>query len=384
MSGPLEGVSILEFSGLGPGPFAGMLLSDLGADVIRVDRPAPVRSTLPVGREFEAMLRNRRSVTLDLKQATGRAAALRLIEQVDVLVEGFRPGVMERLGLGPAECAAVNERLVYARITGWGRGDERASLVGHDLNYLSVTGALHAVGPRDGDPVPPLVLAGDTGGGGMFLALGICAALLERHHSGLGQVVDAAMVDGATALMSPIYGAFNAGEWSDRRGTNRIDGGAPYYRAYRCADDRHVAVGAIEDVFFRALMSGLGLSADDFTDRLDPVAWPELEAVLARTFATRTRDEWAEIFAGTDACVTPVLSMAEAPRHPANVQRGLFADLAGHPVPAPAPRFDRTPARIRRAPVAPGTDTDQVLAAAGFSAGEVDALRQAGVLGAPS
>lgn len=381
MSGPLSGITVIEFSGLGPGPFAGMLLSDLGADVIRVDRPEPVLSTLPVARRFEAMLRNRRSVTLDLKHSQGRAAALRLVEQADVLIEGFRPGVMERLGLGPQECHEQNARLVYARVTGWGRTGERAERAGHDLNYLSATGALHAVGPRHGPPIPPLVLAGDTGGGGTYLAFGICAALVERQHSGAGQVVDAAMVAGAASLMSPIYGAFNAGEWSDRRGSNRIDGGAPYYRTYECADGGYVAVGAIEEPFFRILMRGVGLDMDDHPDRLDPAAWPALEEALSAAFLTRDRDEWAWSFGGVDACVTPVLSMAEAPSHPDNVARELFVELAGHPVPAPAPFFDRTPGKIRRDPVEPGTDTVEVLTMAGYSASQITDLQKAGVLG---
>lgn len=351
--GPLAGVRIVELAGLGPAPFACRLLHDLGADVVRVSRPGggfSVTATLEEGRP---------SVRADLKDPAGVARVLDLAAEADVLVEGFRPGTVERLGLGPDECQARNPRLVYARMTGWGQSGPLAGRAGHDINYLSLTGALHAIGEADGAPVPPLNLVADFGGGSLFLVTGILAALVERERSGLGQVVDAAMLDGASYLMLLTYGMYAAGAWQDRRGANLLDGGCPFYRCYRCSDGGYVAVGALEPQFYADLLAGLGLSArSDLPTQLDQGRWPELTATFRDVFAARPRDEWAALFADRDACVTPVLGLAEAPHHPQLVARGTFQDVpapdtsaatdpAPRLLPGPAPRFSRTPAQRR-------------------------------------
>ena len=371
--GPLRGVRVVELAGIGPGPYACMLLADLGAEVLRVDRPGaspgPVRSDL--------LGRGRRSVALDLKQPEAAEVVLRLVERADALVEGFRPGVAERLGVGPAECLARNPRLVYGRMTGWGQQGPLAPRVGHDINYIGLTGALAAVGEAGRKPVPPLNLVADFGGGAMFLVLGVLAALVERAGSGRGQVVDAAMVDGVTSLLTLFYGLRAGGQWRDERGSNALDGGAPFYDTYECADGRYVAVGALEPQFWAALVETLGLA--DLPGQLDVARWPELRARLAEVFATRSRDEWAIVFAEVDACVTPVLTLGEAPGHPHLAARGSVVEHGGVRQPAPAPRFSRTPGALGAPPTMPGTDTRAALRDWGFDATEVQRLEDAGV-----
>ena len=344
---------VLEFAGLGPLPHAGMLLADLGADVLRVERPhsPPAVPPGPVDR-------GRRSAVLDLAAPGGAAAALDLAAAADVLVEGFRPGVMERLGLGPDACLARNPRLVYGRVTGWGQDGPLAPRAGHDLTYLALTGALAAIGPPGGDPLPPLNLVADYGGGSMFLLVGVLAALVERGVSGQGQVVDAAMVDGTTSLLALTYGLLGAGLWRLERGTNLLDGAAPYYATYRCADGGHVAVGALEDRFWAELVRALDLDLTGLGPREDPATWPELRARLAAAFAARPRDAWAELFAPLDACVTPVLTLDETIGHPQLGGRGTVTRSAsGVPGPGPAPRFSRTPASAGPPPRPAGADT---------------------------
>ena len=348
---------MLEFAGLGPLPHAGMVLADLGAEVLRVDRPgAP--TVAPPG----AVDRGRRSAVLDLAAPDGVAAALDLAGAADVLVEGFRPGVMERLGLGPDVCLALNPRLVYGRVTGWGQEGPLAPRAGHDLTYLALTGALAAIGPADGDPVPPLNLVADYGGGSMLLLVGVLAALVERGLSGRGQVVDAAMVDGVTSLLALTYTLLGAGLWRLGRGANLLDGGAPYYATYRCSDGGHVAVAALEERFWAELVRVLDLDLSELGPREDPATWPGLRARLAGTFATRPRDHWAEVFAPLDACVAPVLTLAETLEHPqlggrGTVTRSVIPGMAGSLEPGPAPRFSRTPASAGPPPRPAGADT---------------------------
>jgi alpha-methylacyl-CoA racemase len=377
--GPLDGIRVVEIASLAPAPFCCMILADLGADVVRVDRadqcgPGAAAPADPLSR-------GRRSVGINLKDPAGVDLLLRLAESADVLVEGFRPGVAERLGFGPGVCAERNPRLVYGRMTGWGQDGPLAPTAGHDIDYIALSGALHPIGRAGERPVPPLNLVGDFGGGGMLLALGVLAALLERQRSGLGQVVDAAMVDGSALLTAFIYGLRAAGAWQDTRGVNLLDGGAPFYDTYQTADSQYVAVGALEPKFYDALLAGLGLSAAGLPPQHDHSGWPALRQRFAEVFATRTRDEWAALFAGSDACVAPVLSPAEAPEHPHNVSRGTFADVGGLVQPAPAPRFGRTPAGAPAPPPRPGADTDAVLADLRCSPGDIAALRAAGTVG---
>ena len=375
MAGPLEGVRVVELAGLGPAPFCAMVLADLGADVVRIDRVQDVDG--PPHPSDEVLRRNRRSVAVDLKHPAGAATVLRLVEGADVLIEGFRPGVTERLGLGPDVCLARNPRLVYGRMTGWGQDGPMAHAAGHDIDYIALTGALAAIGRADQPPVPPLNLIGDFGGGAMFLALGVVAGLFEAARSGRGQVVDAAMVDGSALLMTMIYGMRALGEWEDRRGANLLDTGAPQYDVYETADGGHVAVGAVEQQFYERLVRLTGVASDGrgpVADRFDRAAWPAMKERLAAAFRTRTRDEWCAVFDGRgdgDACVAPVLSMAEAPEHPHLAARGTFVTVEGVVQPAPAPRFSRTPGRITRGPAVPGADTETALADWGLSAGEI-------------
>jgi alpha-methylacyl-CoA racemase len=365
-SGPLRSLRVIEIAGIGPGPFCAMLLADLGADVIRIDRPDG-----PPGSRQDVPLRNRRSLALDLKRPEAVAAVLRLCEGSDALIEGFRPGVMERLGLGPEAVQARNPRLVYGRMTGFGQHGPMAQQAGHDINYIALTGALHAIGREGEPPPPPLNLVGDYGGGGLLLAFGILAALIERGASGEGQVVDAAMVDGAALLMAPIYGMMARGRWSGRAG-NLLDGSAPFYDSYRCACGGSLAVGPIEPAFFAEMLRLLGL--DGFEDRMDPAHWPAQKARLAEAFASRTRDDWAAVFAGTDACVTPILSMEEAPRDPHMRARETFTDAHGATQPAPAPRFSRTPAGLHAPPPLRGEHGAAILAEHGFTEAEIASL----------
>ncbi len=383
MTGPLVGLRVLELAAIGPGPMAAMLLADLGADVIRIDRPVPADLGVPMPAHFDVNGRGRRSVAIDLKQRAGVDAVLRLADRADVLIEGWRPGVAERLGLGPADCHARHPGLVYGRMTGWGQTGPLAEVAGHDIDYIAIAGALGAFGPADGKPAPPLNLVGDYGGGALYLAFGLLAALHERQRSGLGQVVDAAMVDGAASLTGIFHGLAAARQWDGRetaRGRNLLDGGAPFYDTYACADGRFVAVGALEPRFFAELIARLGLDDGWRARQYDRRAWPELRAVLAAAFAARGRDDWAAHFDGSDACVAPVLSLAEAPSHPHLRARATFVEVDGVVQPAPAPRFSRTPSATPRPSPEPGADTDAVLAEAGFTAGEIAALRAAGAV----
>lgn len=360
MPGPLSGLRVVELAGIGPGPHAAMLLADLGADVVRVERPSGgLRFTDPRG---DHLLRGRRSVAADLKEPAGRETVLRLAERADVLIEGMRPGVSERLGVGPADCRARNPRLVYARMTGWGQDGPLAERAGHDINYIALSGVLHAIGHAGGKPVPPLNLVGDFGGGSLFLVVGVLAALWERDRSGTGQVVDAAMVDGVSVLAQMFWSMRAGAAWSEERGHNLLDSGAPFYDTYRCADGRFVAVGALEPQFYAALLAGLGLAAEELPTQLDRAGWPVLRARFTETFASRTQPEWVARFEGTDACVTAVLPFSEVPTHPHIAARGTIVDVDGVAQARPAPRFSRTRPDSPTPPREPGADTDAVLA----------------------
>jgi alpha-methylacyl-CoA racemase len=347
-SGPLAGLRVVELAGIGPGPHAAMVLADLGADVVRVDRPGA-----GAGAAADPTLRGRRRLAADLKDPGDKAAVLDLVERADVLIEGYRPGVTERLGIGPADCHARNPKLVYARMTGWGQDGPLAQRAGHDINYISLTGLLHAIGRPGERPVPPLNLVGDFGGGSMLLLVGVLSALWEAQRSGQGQVVDAAMVDGASLLGQMFWGFLAQKMWVDQPGVNMLDGGAPFYDTYTCADGRHVAVGAIEPQFYAALLTGLGLTGADLPGQHDRDRWPELKARFAEVFATRSRDDWAGVFAGTDACVTPVLAFGEVAAHPHLAARATLVDPAGVPQAAPAPRFSRTGTTVPEPAAAP-------------------------------
>ena len=377
--GPLSGVRVIEIASLAPAPFGCMILADLGADVLRVDRAERCGPDVPI--PTDPLSRGRRSIGLNLKDPAAIDVLLLLVDDADVLVEGFRPGVAERLGFGPQVCAKRNPGLVFARMTGWGQDGPLAPTAGHDIDYIAISGALSMIGRAGESPVPPVNLVGDFGGGGMLLALGILAALVERAHSGLGQVVDAAMVDGSALLTSFVYGMRTSGTWQDRRGSNLLDGGAPFYDTYATADGQYVAVGALEPQFYAALLAGLGLTGTDLPAQHDRDGWPVLRQRFAAAFASRTRAEWEQVFAGTDACVTPVLDLAEAPVHQHAVARGAFVEIGGVTQPAPAPRFERTAAATPAAPPKPGQDTDAVLAGLGLSAADVADLRARGAVG---
>jgi alpha-methylacyl-CoA racemase len=378
-TGPLVGMRVVEFAGIGPGPFAGMLLADLGADVVRVDRIVPGGLGEMFDPHTDVLGRGRRSIALDLKDPAGLDIARRLADGADALLEGFRPGVMENLGLGPDRLLARNPRLVYARMTGWGQEGLWAQRAGHDIDYAALAGALHPIGPGDRPPAVPLNFIADFGGGGMLLVVGMLAALLERERSGAGQVVDAAMVDGAALQTSAFHGLMAMGLWTTRRESNLLDGGAHFYRTYRCADGEFIAVGALERQFYAELIDRLGLDPDDWP-QADPTRWPELRGRMAEVFASRTRDEWMEVFEGSDACVAPVLSLADAPDHPHVVARGTYTDVAGIRQPAAAPRFSRTPGGVGE-PTVPGAHTDELLAELGVPASDIAVLRQAGAVG---
>jgi alpha-methylacyl-CoA racemase len=375
---PLAGVRIVEMAGLGPVPFAAMWLADMGADVVRVDRADRIGSDL-AGVEPAFMRRGRRSIGIDLKQPEGRQVVLDLVAESDALLEGFRPGVMERLGLGPAECHEVNPALVYGRMTGWGQDGPWSGMAGHDIDYLALSGMLHSIGPA-GRPIPPLNLVGDYGGGGMMLIGGVLAGILAARSHGEGCVVDAAMTDGAAYLGSLPYALMGEGWWQPRREANLLDGGAPYYRTYETADGEHMAVGAIEPQFYAALLDGLGLTGEALPHQNSVADWPELHERFAAMFRTKTRADWTQVFAGTDACVAPVLSMAEAPRHPHNAARATFVDRAGTPHPAPAPRFIPEIPVSTSPTVDPGAHTDQVLEELGYEESRIAELRFAGIV----
>ena len=377
--GPLAGVKVLEFEAIGPAPFCGMMLADMGADVLLVDRAHDPGLGLERERWFDLLLRGRRSVTLDLKTPDGAVAARELARKADAVLEGFRPGVMERLGLGPDTLLAANPSLVYARMTGWGQDGPLAPRAGHDIDYIALSGALHAIGRAGGAPVPPLNLVGDFGGGGMLLAFGIACALVEARASGKGQVVDAAMVEGASLLTTMFWGMQAGGRWSDIRGANILDTGAPWYDVYETRDHKFVAVGAIEGKFYAELLHRLDLAHETLPDQHDRAHWPALRRRFAQVFAAKTRDEWCEIFAGSDACVAPVLTFAEAANHPHSVARRNYVTEGGVNQPAPAPRFSRTPGNVSQGPPERGERGAQALADWGFSASEIERLRAQGV-----
>ena len=374
MNGPLQGLRVIEMAGIGPGPMACMLLADLGADVVRVDRLEPSGLGLAMAPRHDVNSRSRRSVALDLKSDAGRGVALRLIAGADVLVEGFRPGVMEKLGLGPTPCHERNPRLVYGRVTGFGQTGPLAQAAGHDLNYIALTGALHAIGPAGGAPLPPLNLVGDYGGGALYLAFGVMAALFERQRSGQGQVVDAAMVDGAASLASVFFGLQAAGNWAGPRGGNLLDGGAPFYATYQTADGHFISLAPLEPKFFAQLVRALELDERFITRQYDSRVWPELRTAIAQAVKQRSRDDWQQRLEGSDVCFAPVLSFEEAPTHAHALARQAFVDVDGVVQPGPAPRFDRTPAGQPRPAPAAGEHTAQVLQEAGFSVDEVHAL----------
>jgi alpha-methylacyl-CoA racemase len=378
--GPLAGTTVLEIAGIGPGPYCGMLLADLGADVIRIDRAGAVAGGDPERPPADLLARGRRSVGVDLKSPDGVEVVLDLVERADVLFEGFRPGVAERLGIGPDECLARNPRLVYGRMTGWGQDGPYAPTAGHDINYIALAGALDPLGRRGGPPTPPLNLVGDFGGGGLMLAFGIVAALLEARTSGRGQVIDAAMVDGAASLMTMTHSFRAMGIWNDERGTNMLDTGAHFYDVYETADGRYVSIGSIEPQFYAELLRLTGLEGEELPWQHERSEWPAMKERLAAVFRTKTRDEWCEVMEGSDVCFAPVLSMAEAVEHPHNVARGTFVEVAGIPQPGPAPRFSRTPGQVRTPPAHVGQHTDEVLAEAGFGADRIAKLREAGAV----
>jgi alpha-methylacyl-CoA racemase len=386
MSGPLAGIKVIELPNIGPVQFAGMLLSDLGAEVLRVDRATDVATGRTVAggnaSPYSVIDRGRRSIGVDLKHPDGPGVVLDLCERADVLLEGFRPGVAERLGVGPDACAQRNPRLVYARMTGWGQAGPLAGDVGHDINYLSIAGVLYHLGPEGHAPVPPINLLADFGGGGSLVVLGILAALLERAQSGIGQVVDAAMADGSAQLMSIFFGIDAMGGWGPR-GTNLLDGGAHFYNVYETSDGQYVSLASYEPKFYAnllALIAPLGFEDLDVASQMDMAQWPAWKTRFANVFRARTRDEWVAFFTGHEVCFAPVLSMSEARAHPHNVARATFTDLEGAPQPAPAPRFSRTPTTVQGAPVKPGTNTDDALLAWGVSADRIRALRSSGAV----
>jgi alpha-methylacyl-CoA racemase len=379
--GTLSGYKIVEFAGIGPAPMCAMLLADMGADVLRIDRAEDAALGISLDAKYSLLSRGRKSVAIDLKKPEGVAAAMKLVEKADALLEGFRPQVMERLGLGPDECLKRNPKLIYGRMTGWGQEGPLAHAAGHDINYIALSGVLASIGRRGEAPVPPLNLVGDFGGGGLYLALGVVAGLLEAQKSGKGQVVDSAMVDGAASLLTAIYGMQASGMWSDKRGDNILDTGAHFYDVYETKDGEYVSIGSIEPKFYAELLKRSGLEGQEMPRQMDRKAWPDLKEKFEALFKTKTRDEWCKIMEGSDICFAPVLSMAEAPSHPHNVQRGTFVEVEGVVQPGPAPRFSRTPSKIQRPPAKPGEHTEEALSEWGFSASELEKLRGAGAIG---
>jgi alpha-methylacyl-CoA racemase len=379
--GPLSGMRIVEMAGIGPGPFAAMVLADMGADVIRIDRLEGATQSFDVDPTLDILSRNRRSIAIDVKSPAGRDVALSLIGRADALIEGFRPGVMERLGLGPVECLRSNPALVYGRITGWGQAGPWAKRAGHDINYVALAGALHGMGRADGAPAPPLNLVGDYGGGAMFLVTGILAGIIHARASGEGQVVDAAILDGSALFMAAFMGLKAMGFWTDERASNLLDGGAYFYDCYTTKDGKYLSVGALEPKFFAELLRIGGLDPSIFRQD-DPERWPELHALLGNIIAGRSRDEWERLFEGSDACVAPVLALSEAPSHPHNRARETFIDRFGQTQPAPAPRFSATPSGVRLKPPAIGADTRDILRELEFPAAEIERLIDARTCGA--
>lgn len=375
--GPLQGTRVIELAGIGPGPFCGMMLADMGAEVIRVDRITGESSF----RVNDVLTRGRRSIAIDLKSSDGREVILRLCEEADAIFEGFRPGVTERLGIGPEDCMARNSRLVYGRMTGWGQDGPMAQAAGHDINYIALAGALHGIGRKGERPVPPLNLVGDFGGGGMLLAFGLVCAMLETQKSGKGQVVDAAMVDGAATLMAMFFTMKASGMYSDERGTNLLDGGAHFYDSYETSDGKYISLGSIEPQFYALLVEKAGLDKEDFSNQMDQGKWSELKADLIELFKTKTRDEWCDIMEGTDICFAPVLSLSEVADHPHNKARATFAELEGMLQPTPAPRYSRSTVSLTHASRMAGEDSRVVLAQVGYDEKRIDQLIEDGVIG---
>lgn len=369
--GPLKGLKVIEMAGIGPGPFCAMMLSDMGAEVIRVDRLNQKGS----GHRANVLNRGRRSIALDLKNPAAVEAVLRLIEQADAIIEGFRPGVMERLGLGPDVCLERNPKIIFGRMTGWGQTGPLAKAAGHDINYISIAGALGAMGYSDRPPTPPLNLVGDFGGGAMYLLSGILAALYERSNSGQGQVIDAAMTDGTASLLSPFFGLMAMNMWTTDRQANKLDGGAHYYGSYECSDGKYISIGSIEPQFYALLLEKCGISDDAFLKQQDQESWPALREKLAQLFLSKTQGEWCTIMEGTDICFAPVLDLGEAPMHPHNVARETYVDFEGVTQPAPAPRFSRTQSNIQSAAALAGEHSEDILSDWGFDSDEIEQLR---------
>ncbi|MBK6857421.1 MAG: CoA transferase [Microthrixaceae bacterium] len=378
--GPLSGIKVVELAGIGPAPYTAMLLADLGADVVKVDRSANVTGADPAVPPSDITGRGRRSIGVDLKNPDGVATVLDLVEQADALLEGFRPGVMERLGLGPDVCLERNPRLVFGRMTGWGQDGPYASTAGHDINYIALAGVLEPMGRAGEQPTPPLNLVGDFGGGGMLLAFGVCAALLEARTSGKGQVVDAAMIDGAASLMTMTWSFRHMGIWHDERGTNMLDTGAHFYDTYETLDGKYVSIGSIEPQFYAELLRLTGMDAEELPWQHDRSQWPALKERFAEVFRSKTRDEWCQIMEGTDVCFAPVLTMEEAPHHPHIAQRGTYTEVEGLTQPAPVPRFSRTPGAVARPPAHAGQHTDEVLAEWGVDADVIAGRRASGAI----
>jgi len=378
--GPLAGIKVIELAGIGPGPFAAMLLSDLGAEVIRIDRAGSVMGGDPAEPPRDLMNRGRKSIGVDLKNPDGVATVLDLVAEADALIEGFRPGVMERLGLGPDVCLERNPKLVYGRMTGWGQEGPYAPAAGHDINYVALSGTLETIGRAGDKPLPPLNLIGDFGGGGMLLALGVASALVEAGKSGKGQVIDTAMVDGAALLATFIYSLASIGVWSWERGTNMLDTGAHFYEVYETSDGKYVSIGSIEPQFYAELLRLSGLEGEELPHQMDRGQWPAMKDRLSELFKTKTRDEWCELMERTDVCFAPVLTPEEAPQHPHNVARGTFVEVAGVTQPGPAPRFSRTSLEVQRPPAHAGQHTDEVLADWGFDDARIAKLRETGAI----
>jgi alpha-methylacyl-CoA racemase len=374
VKGPLSGVRIIEMSALGPVPFSGMMMADMGADVIRIERAGAPPPGLPMDQRFDLLSRGKRSIALDLKHPRGRELALQLIDGADILLEGMRPGAMERLGLGPDDCMPRNARLVYGRMTGWGQTGPMSQSAGHDINYIALNGVLHSIGMAGGPPVPPVNLVGDYGGGAMFLLVGVLAALLEARNSGKGQVIDAAMLEGSSYLMTTLHMFYGAGMWQSERGTNLLDSGAPFYAVYETSDGEHMAVGAIEPRFYAELLAGLELEDDAVPAQMDRRQWPRLKQIFAERFIDRTRNQWTAVFEQRDACVTPVLSVEESIAHEHNRQRGNFVDIDGVTQPNLAPRFGSGPERVRNKPTVPGRDARTLLQELGLSGEKIREL----------